>query len=174
MSPLAGGLIPANEEKFAFLAKENGPTYEALRFITSLPYVDCCYLSTANKEEVDIACEIADIDQPMDDEAIAEMEKLVGSGLDGACTGCGYCEDSCPQKIPIPAYMQFYNFKHLFGKPDDEMAKRLDWARRWFMLANRKADAKDCIACGDCAKLCTQKIDIPTRMKYLGDIERGL
>lgn len=174
MSPLAGGLIPKYAKKFAFLSSENSPTYEALKFITNLPVVDFCYLSINNKHEIDFACDIAEINQPLNDKAVSNMQKLIGDGLNAACTGCHYCDNICPKSIPIPAYMQFYNLKHLYNMPDDIIKKKLAFARDWFMLACRKSDAMQCTQCGRCEKQCPQKIDIPSRMKYLGKMENEL
>lgn len=173
MSPLAGGLIPMHNEKFSFLSKENTPAYEALKFITNLPSVDFCYLSVKDKNEIDFACNIANIDKPLKDNEIAEYQKLIGEGLTSACTGCSYCDNICSKDIPVSAYMQFYNYKQLFDMPEDEMQSRIVFAKKWFMLARKKGFAKDCIGCGDCEKKCPQKLDIVNRMNYLGKLEKN-
>ena len=39
-----------------------------------------------------------------------------------------------------------------------EFEEKLPFHKAWFMLAKRKADAKDCIKCGNCEEQCTQRI----------------
>lgn len=171
MSPLAGGLIPMHEDKFSFLSHKNSPTYEALKFITNLPFIDFCYLSTSSKEEIDFACNIADIEESLNNEDIQSYQKLIGEGLTDACTGCLYCEDICPSDIPVSAYMQFYNNKHIFNMSDEVMQNKLAFHKNWFMLARKNGFAKDCIGCSKCEAQCPQKLDIVNRMKYLGTLE---
>jgi len=86
--------------------------------------------------------------------------------MNSVCTGCGYC-DSCPQEIPIPAYMLFYNLKQMFGKSDEEMKKLLQNEVSWGTLVGRKADADACVECGRCEELCTQHLDIIERLKTI-------
>jgi len=85
-----------------------------------------------------------------------------------------YCMPYCPQNIPIAEYMSYFNYKYLFGMPQEDFEKHLDFHRKWFMLAKRKADAKDCIKCGNCERQCTQHINIIERLAELSEIEAKL
>jgi uncharacterized protein len=128
MSPLAGGLIPKNEDKFSFLAEDgNSPTYQALSFITSLPFA-VCYIATNCKEELEMANEVVDNNELLVDEKIDRFRERIGDGLSGVCTSCQYCVDHCPMSIPIPAYMDFYNKKQLYGSNDEQMQKTVPLA----------------------------------------------
>lgn len=172
MSPLYGGQIPQNEDRLQFL-RRNGlsPTNEALRFIAGLECVDFAYIGFTNNNEVDNACKIADMRAVVTRAELEEIRKLVGHGLDKACTGCMYCMEYCPKSLPIAEYMTYYNLKYLFGMPQEEFEKRLSFHKDWFMLAKRKADARDCIKCGNCEKQCTQHINIIQRLSEFAEIE---
>ena len=175
MSPLHGGLIPQNEEKLSFLSKNGlSPTNEALKFISGLDYVDYAYVGFRTNEEVDNACKIADMNFKIDENELKEIRTVIGHGVDKACTGCMYCMPYCPQKLPIAEYMSYYNYKYLFSIPQEEFEKRLAFHRKWFMLAKREADAKDCIKCGRCETQCTQHINIIERLAELSEIEAKL
>ncbi|MHB1484311.1 MAG: aldo/keto reductase [Saccharofermentanales bacterium] len=172
MSPLYGGQIPQNEEKLRFLSLHDlSPTNEALRFISGLECIDYAYVGFRSNEEIDNACRIADMNTIIPDSEIDEITKLIGSGLDKACTGCMYCMEYCSKQLPIAEYMTYYNQKYLFGMPQEDFEKRLAFHKDWFMLAKRKADAKDCIKCGKCEKQCTQHINIMERIAEIAEIE---
>lgn len=175
MSPLYGGLIPQNEDKLKFLCRnELSPTNEALKFISGLDCVDYAYIGFRSNSEVDNACKIADMSSHITEEELEEIKTAVGNGIEKACTSCMYCMPYCPQKLPIAEYMSYYNLKYLFGLPQEDFEKRLAFHRNWFMLAKRKADAKDCIKCGNCERQCTQHINIIERLAELSEIEAKL
>lgn len=172
MSPLYGGQIPINENRLQFLSMNGlSPTNEALRFISGLDCVDFAYVGFRNKEEIDNACQIVDMNVNITENELENIRKTVGIGLEKACTGCSYCMQYCPKQLPISEYMTYYNMKYLFGMPQEEFEKRLAFQKEWFMLAKRKADAKDCIKCGNCEKQCTQHINIIERLSELAEIE---
>jgi predicted aldo/keto reductase-like oxidoreductase len=172
MSPLYGGQIPMNEERLQFLSMNGlSPTNEALRFTCSLDCTDYVYIGFRSNGEIDKACTIADMDARITEDELTDIRKIVGTGLDKACTGCMYCMPYCPKQLPVTEYMTYYNMKYLFGTPDEDFAKRLTFQKQWFMLAKRKADAKDCIKCGACEKQCTQHINIIERLAELAEIE---
>ena len=175
MSPLAGGLIPMNEDKMKFLCRHGmSPTEEALRFVSGLNVVDYSYVGFKSRAEIDMACRIADLNEDISKDEFNGLKELVGEGMQVACIGCMYCMDHCPNSLPISEYMSFYNFKHVFNMKEDELIMRLRGARNWFMLAKRKADAKDCNKCGNCEKYCTQKINIRDRLTEIESWEAQL
>jgi len=175
MSPLYGGQIPLNEEKFPFLNMHGlSPTGEALCFASGLWCVDYAYVGFRSNEEVDYACEIADKGIVVDENELSGIREVVGSGLDKACCGCTYCMSYYPKQIPIAEYMLYYNLKYVYGYSQEEFEKRLNFHKQWFMLAKRKADAKDCIKCGACEKECTQHIGVISRLEEIAEIEQRL
>lgn len=175
MNPLAGGMIPQHEDKLKFLSMQCGesPTEAALRFAVSCPYLDIALVGFSEKTQVDIACRVADQCEPFSEKALEDIQKHLSSNMNEICTACGYC-DGCPQNIPIPAYMQFYNQKQMFGTSDEEMKKSLPGQRNWGMLAARQAEAGDCIDCKLCEEKCTQHINIVDRLHEIAQWEKEI
>jgi len=175
MSPLYGGQIPQNEEKLSFLNMHGlSPTGAALRFASGLWCADYAYIGFKSDEDIDYACEIADNDYSVDENELSNIRRTVGAGLDKACCGCTYCMPYCPQQLPIAEYMLYYNLKHIYGYSQEDFEKRLDFHKKWFMLAKRKANAGDCIKCGACERECTQHIGIMERIAEIAEIEKRL
>lgn len=165
MNPLSGGMIPKFEKELAYLKqKDRTATESALSFMLGNPFVDITLVGFTTKDHIDTACRLADEATPINADDLKVIEKRNGENMNAVCTGCGYCWD-CPVKIPVPAYMQFYNEKQMFNRPDEAMIKNIKSNREWGVLAARKADAKDCIACGKCEEACTQHLPIIERLK---------
>ena len=168
MNPLAGGMIPANEDKLVFLSRDGlSPTEAALAFCIGCPQITVTLNGFTTREHIDTACRVADICSPFSDGEIETLRGQVSEKMNAICTGCGYCLAECPKKIPIAAYMQFYNQKQMFGKSDEELIKAIGFAREWGYLAERFADAKDCFECGACEDACTQHLNIIERLREI-------
>ena len=167
MNPLSGGVIPQNEEKFKFLAKGNDtPTEAALRFCISSP-ITVTLNGFTTKEHIDMACRVADDSVPYTQADLDDIAKQLGTNMNSLCTGCGYCLDSCPMNINIPAYMQFYNRKLMFNDNDEKLKERLQNGEyKWGTLVSSPRSS-ECIACGACEVECTQHLDIIERLRYI-------
>lgn len=175
MNPLAGGVIPQNENALSFLAGENEtPTEAALRFCISCPQITVTLNGFTTREHIDTACKAADNATPFTEEDIQRVRSHITNNMDKLCTGCGYCMGRCPVNIPISNFMQYYNEKLLQHKTDDEMIKELDFNQNWSLLADRHADAGDCTQCGRCEMACTQHLDIINRMAKIAEWETAL
>ena len=175
MNPLAGGIIPQNEKFLSFLAGENEtPTEAALRFCISCPQIMITLNGFTTKEHIDTACKVADHAAPFNDEDIERIRSHVSNNMDKLCTGCGYCMGRCPVDIPISNFMQFYNEKLLMNKTDEEMTTQLDFHQNWVLLADRNANAADCVQCGRCEMACTQHLDIINRLGHIAKWETTL
>ena len=173
MNPLGGGVIPQHEKELAFLASDGEtPTEAALRFIISCPEVTVALNGFTTFEHIDAACRIADECRPLTEADMARIRENLGENMNEVCTACGYCEKDCPQQIPIPAYMMYYNNKQMFGVTDEEMKKKMREEREWQTLVGRKADAADCTECGTCEEACTQHLNIIDRLKEIAEWEK--
>ena len=172
MNPLVGGLIPTHEKQLSFLASEGEtPTEAALRFVISSPQITVALNGFSTKEHVDMACRVAEHARPFTDRDLDAIRQKLAENMNAACTACGYCWD-CPQGIPVPSYMQFYNEKQVFGASDKQMKESIRGQQNWGILVGRKADAGDCIECGNCESACTQHLPIIQRLKEIAEWEK--
>ena len=172
MNPLGGGLIPMCGDRFDLLKDETSPTTASvgLRFVLGNPNVTCTLSGMQSIEEVEQNVALANnIDAKKGDvEFIGKAKTLISGGVDGLCTGCGYCL-SCPKDIYIPGYMLFYNKHQLDNSASNEArATGLNGVKEWGELRNGgNATAADCIRCGKCEKLCTQHLPIEDRLEFI-------
>lgn len=174
MNPLGGGSIPTHHKELSFLAGEGEtPTQAALRFIIATPQISVGLVGFTTKAHIDEACKIADTTKAFTQAELDNIKKNIGENLNMACTGCGYCK-GCPEDIPIPGYMQFYNEKQMFGVNDDKMKKMIKGERQWGMLVARNADSNACTECGLCEEECTQHLPIIERLAEIAKWEEGL
>ncbi|MBL7215431.1 MAG: aldo/keto reductase [Phycisphaerae bacterium] len=175
MNPLAGGIIPQNEDFLSFLAGENEtPTEAALRFCISCPQITVTLNGFTTKDHIETACKVADNAKPFTEEDIERLRSHVTNNMDKLCTGCGYCMGHCPVDIPIASFMQFYNNQLMLNKTDTEMTKDLAVEWEWGVIADRHANAADCVQCGRCETACTQHLDIINRLGHIGEWEASL
>jgi hypothetical protein len=172
MNPLAGGVIPQNEQALAFLA-ENGetPTEAALRFCISCPQITVTLVGFTTREHIDTACRVAERAKPLTEAHIERIRTHLSKNLNSLCTGCGYCMGLCPVGIPVAGYMQYYNDKLLVGKNEEQMVKTLNIQKKFGILVGAPS-AGQCIACGRCEKACTQHLDIISRLKDIARWEQ--
>jgi len=174
MNPLGGGMIPQHERELSFLASPGeSPTEAALRFAISCPQITVALVGFSDKAHVDTACRQADAARSFTQAELEAIRQRLGESMNAMCTGCGYCRD-CPQDIPIPAYMQVYNEKLMFGRTDEEMKRLFDRHRKWGILIGRRAEAGDCEECGRCEEACTQHLNIIERLKEIAAWEQAL
>ena len=175
MNPLAGGVIPQHEKELGFLASVGeSPTEAALRFCISCPQITVTLNGFTTKEHIDMACRVADNCMPFTDEDIERVKQNISEGMDSLCTGCGYCAGCCPQDIPVPAYMQFYNDKIIRKKTGRQMVDHLKHHYEWGLLVDRKVSASDCTQCGACEEACTQHLNIIERLEQITGWEEKL
>ncbi|HIJ71764.1 MAG TPA: aldo/keto reductase [Planctomycetes bacterium] len=174
MNPLAGGIIPKHEKDLAFLSSGNEtPTEAAIRFCVSCPQITVALVGFTTKEHIDTACRVADNCKPFTQTDIDRIKESTSKNMDTLCTGCGYCMNNlCPKGIPIANYMQSYNEKLLQQKSDKEMVERMIFQHEWGYLAEGRADAADCIKCGECEQVCTQHLNITERLAEAAQWER--
>ncbi len=173
MNPLAGGLIPKHEKELAFLAGENEtPTEAALRFCISCPQITVTLNGFTTREHIDMACKVADQSKSFVEADLTRIREHLSENMNELCTGCGYCLKDCPEKIPISAYMMYYNEKLIADKSDEQMVKAWDDYIYWGTLVERAAAAADCTECGLCDAACTQHLNIRERLAEMARWER--
>lgn len=172
MNPLAGGLIPQNEQALSFLAIDGRtPTETAIQFVVGCPEITVALIGFTTRQQVDMACRVADAAQPISRPWLEQIGQYLSEKMDALCTGCGYCMGRCPVEIPIAGYMQFYNQMLLAQKTDVQMANALASEKKNGIL--RDASPADwCVRCGRCERVCTQHLNITSRLSRIAEWER--
>lgn len=169
MNPLGGGLIPQNQDYFSFLKQDDKETtiQAALRFNASHESISVVLSGMGSKEEV--AQNVAAMEnlQVRSAEHIQQIKLQLREEMDGFCTTCQYCKH-CPKAIDIPVFMELYNTFIIKGL---EATKQRYQELVHFKIINPATSPmpKDCIACGKCEHLCTQKLDIIQRLLWLNE-----
>lgn len=167
MNPLGGGLIPQNKKYFSFLKEreEESVVQAALRFNASHQGITVALSGMGSIEEVDHNVEAIKHLEILSDEKIDEIKSKLRTDMNELCTSCQYCMH-CPQEIDIPKFMGLYNMYVLKG--EDAVKKRYENAVRDHEIKPKEEPMPgDCIECGLCEELCTQKLDIIERLKWI-------
>lgn len=163
MNPLGGGLIPTHPERFSFLKQGNDSlVVSALKFITSQPYITVALAAGGSVEEEEENVLAGENLYDMTPAYFEDMAKNLSSELNTLCTGCRYC-DECPSGVNIPAMMDGYNEYVLSGKPESIEQK----LKGFWGLSSKEAEA--CVGCGNCESLCTQKLPIIERLRFVAE-----
>jgi len=173
MNTLYGGLIAQYPEKFAFIAQDGeSPVMAALRFNAGLELLDVALNGFTTFEHIDMACQAADNARKITADELDKYAEIIGSGMEGYCTGCGYCK-ACPAKIAVPVMMQFYNYKLLENATDEAMAAKLKSNKVWGILPENQTPAQSCLNCRYCEKCCTQHLPITERLREIAAWEKA-
>lgn len=166
MNPLGGGLIPNSADYFKFLVEREDETVSqaALRFNLAQPGITTALIGVSTLGELEENIGVLNFPLEISDAKRREIKSNINESMDKLCTTCGYCL-KCPKKIKINRYLEAYNMSIL--KDKDEMNRYLEFLKTQGALKGDKVLASDCIACGKCEELCTQKIPIIERLKEI-------
>ena len=165
MEPVKGGTlsnIPEEAEaKLRAVHPNWTPSDWALRFVQSLPGVEICLSGMGTVEQVQ--ANIRPFEPLTENEIglLAEVAEIIRGKTAIGCTGCGYCLNHCPKKIPIPQYIKLYNEVNRY--PGDDW-KIIPTYKQMTLSASK---ASDCIGCRSCERHCPQKLPIAEHMKTI-------
>lgn len=147
MEPVKGGILanlPQNAEKTLLELDNRSNASYAIRYAAGFEGVQMVLSGMSNLEQMEDNLKTMKDFQPLnllEQKAISKVAGILRSQEEIPCTGCRYCTEVCPQKIPIP---------EIFSKIN---AKRQNH--------NTKTIQKyDCIHCGECERICPQNLDI--------------
>lgn len=166
MNPLGGGLIPQHQDYFSFLRQneEESTIQAALRFNASHESISVVLSGMGSCEEVKHNVEAVKNIEVFGKEKIDAIKGHLREEMNGFCTTCQYCKH-CPKGIDIPLFMEMYNSYILTGL--DGVKAKYEENKNWGLIKEGKPGASDCIKCGKCEKLCTQKLDIVKRLEWI-------
>ncbi|MDR3207055.1 MAG: aldo/keto reductase [Oscillospiraceae bacterium] len=166
MNPLGGGMIPRHADLFSFLKSQPDETLvqSALRLLIGQKEISAALPGPGSIAELEECLSAADRERVVTEETLAALSERLGQELDTLCTGCSYC-DECPVDIPIPKLLESYNDYILKGSYD-AIGQRL--RDHWGITAEKAAD---CVQCGQCETLCTQKLPIMQRLAEIAALQ---
>jgi predicted aldo/keto reductase-like oxidoreductase len=172
MEPVKGGSLACFADditaKFRALDPNASTASFALRWIGSLPNVKVVLSGMSNMEQVEDNLNTFGDFKPMNETELAtikEIVELINSRVQNGCTGCSYCMP-CPAGVDIPGNFRAWNTYHMYQNYN--MVKG-SWERG---LGDEK-QAKNCIKCGKCEKVCPQKIQIRADLeKVQADLDK--
>ena len=159
MEPIKGGSLAAFAEditaKFRGLDPDASTASFALRWIGTLPNVKVVLSGMSNMGQVEDNLKTFGEFKPLSDEeqkTIKEIVDLINSRVQNGCTGCAYCMP-CPAGVDIPGCFKAWNTYHMY-----QNYNVVKWS--WEKAIGEAKQAKNCIKCGKCEKVCPQKIQI--------------
>ena len=164
MEPVKGGsLVNLPQEAQAVFDRLHGGSYAsyAIRFAASQEGVFMVLSGMSDLEMVRDNCGYMQQFQPLDGReqaAVAEVCGIFRSLGTVACTGCRYCMEVCPQKIPMPAIFACLNAKKIFQ----------NWNSGYYFRNVQESGggkASDCLGCGACEDSCPQHLPIRQLLK---------
>ena len=169
MEPVRGGTlakIPEDAEKlFKAAAPEMSVPSWAVRFAASLPNVMMVLSGMSNLEQLDDNTSYMKDFKPLTDEEkklCFKAADIINSQIAIPCTSCSYCTSGCPKKIAIPQYFSLYND---IMREDMEQKGFTIMFTKYNVLAEKHGKASDCIACGQCERICPQHLPIINNLK---------
>ena len=165
MEPLKGGVIVNLPEDIKNDFNEFNPNKSiasfAVRFCASLEHVEIVLSGMSKMIDLDDNIATYENFEPLNDNETEFLEKMalkLRESVAVPCSECGYCIDSCPERIPISEYFNLYNTSK--NQPESNIY-RLYYDK----LGDEKVPASDCTYCEDCIEHCTQKINIPEELE---------
>jgi len=166
MNPLGGGIIPTHPEYFSFIKNTDDESIaiSALKFIVSQKEITAALPGISSIKEAEENIKATENLKMATDGYLEEMAKNLSLKLNTLCTGCGYC-DECPVDIEIPKLMDSYNEYVLSDGNSKIVLSRL--RNHWNMSGE---SSRNCIQCGKCEKLCTQKLPIIKRLQEIANL----
>ena len=169
MEPVKGGtlaIIPAEAERL-FKAHEpelSVPSW-AIRFAASQEHVMVVLSGMSSEAQMADNLSYMENFTPLTAEEQALTQRaaeIINAQIAVPCTGCSYCTEGCPMRIPIPRYFSLYN---------EDMRENLEekgWTvnfSNYDKLAQQFGRARDCIGCGQCEGVCPQHLPIIEKLK---------
>ena len=169
MEPVKGGTLaklPAEAERLLKAAEPelSIPSW-AIRFAASQENVMMVLSGMSTVAQMKDNLSYMEDFKPLTAEEIALTHRaadIINARIAVPCTGCSYCTDGCPMRIPIPKYISLYN-----EDMREDMEKK-GWTinfNYYENLAEHFGKASDCVACGQCEGVCPQHLPIIELMK---------
>lgn len=171
MEPVKGGTLarlPASAESILrAYAPDASPASFAIRFAAGLEGVRMVLSGMSDFSQLSDNIGYMDDFRPLcekEHQLIREVQTILYKSIAIPCTGCSYCTEGCPQKMPIPAMFSLYNDVRRYENRD----KKPEWGEEKEEVAppdraqygKTGVLASDCIGCGQCEEQCPQSLPV--------------
>ena len=165
MEPIKGGKL-ANAPKdamkiFEGTSDKRSPAEWALRWVWSHPEVSLLLSGMSSMEQVVENVKTASAPnyalEKSEMKVIDAVRTVYKSKIKVDCTNCRYCMP-CPNGVAIPDVFRIYNDAFIFDNLEGSK-------REYKFLIEQNSDASKCVECGDCEKVCPQKLPIRDLLK---------
>lgn len=163
MEPVRGGALsdlPVEALEVFRALGDASPASYAIRFAASFPEVKMVLSGMSTPEQMaDNLSYMADFKplSPEEEAAVDRVKEILLAQNAVPCTGCRYCVEGCPRKIPIPDVFAVLNTKRRYA----------DWGSDYYyeVVTYGKGKPGDCIGCGKCEKICPQHLKVREYLK---------
>ncbi|MDR0599531.1 MAG: aldo/keto reductase [Treponema sp.] len=170
MEPVKGGCLASPPAEAEQLLRAQAPAASAaswaIRFAASLDGVLVVLSGMSTMDQLEDNMAILEDPAPLtpeEGEVIRRAAGIIGGQIAVPCTGCGYCVEGCPQRIPIPRYFTFFNDQKRYGLLPSILGS--------YSLASKGAGkASGCVSCGQCEAHCPQHIPIPGELRKVAAV----
>ncbi len=139
------------------------PASWALLFAASQPGVSMVLSGMGDLEQIQENASLMRNFEPLDEDEYQTLWRcadIVRASTAIPCTGCAYCTDVCPQRLPIPRYFALFNE----NKRDGWQANA---KKRYQELTQIHAPAAACVGCRQCETKCPQHLAVADFMSQV-------
>ncbi|MDO5446663.1 MAG: aldo/keto reductase [Prevotellaceae bacterium] len=145
------------------------PPIDAFRWLQSIDGVTVVLSGMSNLQQVIDNISIFNERKPLSQDEFESLStncNLLNNVL--PCTACRYCTSECPIGLDIPTLIASYN--DIKVTPEGQVAFT---PIMYIETLDESKQPKSCLACGACASVCPQGIDIPQAMSDLAESYDG-
>ena len=168
MEPLKGGrlaniLTPAMQELYKKHSVKITPVELALKYLFNMSEIKCVLSGASSYEQlaqnINTASNFGVGDLTQNEKSLIEdLADFYTSRNKVPCTGCLYCIQGCPARIPINLIFSLYNGRYIY---ENELLAKIQYNAH--VPPNRRPDY--CLECGKCEEHCPQNIEIIKQLK---------
>ena len=173
MEPVKGGSLAKvpSEAEALFRAAEPELSISSwgIRFAASQPNVMMVLSGMSTLQQMEDNTGFMEDFQPLDEEKLAlchRAAEIINAQIAVPCTACSYCTEGCPMHIAIPKYFSLYNE---IKREDMEQKGWTVSFTQYDVLTQDFGRAGDCIACGQCERICPQHLPIIEHLKQVSE-----
>ena len=165
MEPVKGGMLAEPPQTIRDIFRSAEPDASmaswAVRYAASLDGILTVLSGMSNVEQMEDNLSYMKDFQPLtkeEQETVKRAQEALRSVKSIPCTACHYCTAGCPKRIPIPEIFAARNKQLIW--------EQIEKGKAAYEKATAQAGAaSDCIACGQCERVCPQQIPVIERLK---------